>query len=165
VIAYLAAAAGLALVAGLAARPFGLPWALFPRRWRCWYRSWRKDPPWPMRPRSRMQQRSSRVPKRLYAQVMAADRARCVACGERWRELLHVDHIVPWALGGLSCLFNLMVLCEGCNLTKSSYFRTREGRVFYRSWRGYRDQPRAAAIVRRERWRRKSPLRWLRAYL
>jgi HNH endonuclease len=152
--AELALALAAVVVAGVA-RPAGFPWALFPRRWRCWYRG--------LRPRGR--QRSARIPKRLREQVMRADRRRCVFCGEQWRPLLQVDHITPWRLGGLTCMWNLAVLCQPCNLTKSDFFRDDRGRVYYRSWLGYRDKPAAAAILRRERLMRHSPLRWARAFL
>jgi 5-methylcytosine-specific restriction endonuclease McrA len=34
--------------------------------------------------------------------------------------MLHVDHIKPWSLGGLTVDENLQTLCEPCNLGKSN---------------------------------------------
>jgi 5-methylcytosine-specific restriction endonuclease McrA len=157
------AVAAVMLLVAVAWRPVGLPWALFPRRWRRAYRSFRKHPPWwlPAKPRAR--QRSSRISKRLRAQALRADRRRCVYCG--LAADLQVDHIVPWALGGLTCLWNVAVLCQRHNAVKSSYWKSPEGRVYYRPWRDAGDLTMAAAIVRRERWHRLSPWRLARLFL
>jgi 5-methylcytosine-specific restriction endonuclease McrA len=131
---------------------FGGPVLLVPRRWRRWHRH----------RRARGRQRSARVPKRLHRMVLAADRHRCVACGERAR--LQVDHIEPWSLGGLTCLWNLAVLCQGCNRVKSNYWVAPGGHRYYRPFEGHGDRRRAAAILALEQAARRRPLRWLRAF-
>ena len=138
-----------------------LPW-LAPRRCRTWFRH--------LRPRGR--QKSARISRALYDKVMAADRHRCVVCGlagtwdGRWRRWagVQVDHLVPWSLGGITCLANCMVLCRYHNIVKSNYYRADDGRVIYRGWAGYKSRPKAARIVMVERVKRLSPWRWLRAY-
>ncbi len=60
----------------------------------------------------------------LRYQVLRRDRFRCVLCGMSPatdpRCILHVDHVVPVARGGLTILANLRALCQDCNLGKGS---------------------------------------------
>jgi len=153
----LAAWAALALVvaAGFAAEllsgPGGLLVYLVPRRRRVWWRHLR----------ARGAQRSARIPTRLRRMVGRADRGRCVYCGSRWR--LQVDHIVPWSLGGVTCLWNLALLCGQHNRVKSNLWVSRAGRVYYRPFTGSADQVQAIAIAAAERRARRSPARWVRA--
>ncbi len=105
--------------------------------------------------------RSARITARIKRAVLAADRYRCVACGLAGD--LQIDHVMPWSCGGLSSLFNLMVLCGGCNRVKSNYWRWRDGRVTYRGVEGRADERRAAVILAAERRARWNPLRWWRA--
>lgn len=132
--------------------PSGLLPLCFPRRWRHSYRQ----------RRARGRQRSARISKRLRDMVLRADRRRCCYCGRR--DQLQVDHIIPWSLGGLTCLWNCAVLCGSCNKTKSNYWKSDTGRVYYRPWGGYGSKGRAALILAAERQARRSPWRWLRAY-
>jgi hypothetical protein len=111
----------------------------------------------------------------------AMDRNRCLYCGITAAELallpprigkdgrlyarrLHVDHYRPWIAGFLTTLFNMSLLCDEHNEMKSSYYRERNGYVWYH--RGSRSPQRlalAAEITRTIRWRRWSPFRLWRA--
>jgi 5-methylcytosine-specific restriction endonuclease McrA len=152
-----------ALVLSAFSSPGGMLPLLFPRRWRWWYRRHRKRG-------VRGSQRSGRVGTHLREMVERADRHRCVACGatratmseHSQRTRLQVDHIVPWIMGGLTCLWNCALLCRSCNMIKSAYWVAPGGRVYYR--RGYRAPHAAAEILAAERRARHSPARWLRAY-
>lgn len=105
--------------------------------------------------------RSARIPLRIRRAVFAADRYRCVYCGSA--RGLCVDHVMPWSLGGLSSLWNLMTLCQRCNLIKSNYWRWHSGRVSYRGWKDYENVSGASDILARELRARWSILRWWRA--
>ena len=120
--------------------------AVVPRRWRIW---WRHE-----------HQRPS-IPAWLRRAVLEADRHRCVFCGHRAD--LQLDHVRPWASGGLTSLWNLVTLCGPDNRTKSSYWRDLDGYVHYRSFTGSDDVRKAAEILAAERRARLNPLRWLRA--
>ncbi len=56
--------------------------------------------------------------------VMKRDNFSCRACGASPALspgiALHVDHIIPWSLGGDTIDENLQTLCEACNLGKSN---------------------------------------------
>jgi Homing endonuclease associated repeat/HNH endonuclease len=60
---------------------------------------------------------------RLRATVLLRDNCTCRMCGAspaRDRGVrLHVDHITPWARGGVTALDNLQTLCSACNIGKS----------------------------------------------
>jgi 5-methylcytosine-specific restriction endonuclease McrA len=111
------------------------------------------------------------LPAWLRPVIFAADRNRCVAChargwpvwaaGQRRMAGLELDHLIPYALGGLSWLWNFMTLCAGCNQVKSSYWVSESGKVYYGPW-GRGDVSVAAEVYRRELWARRNPLRWLR---
>ena len=83
--------------------------------------------------RPRRRQKSARIPARLRRAVRAADRDRCAHCGITRTELalsgreMHVDHIVPWLYGGLTCLWNLALLCDEDNEAKRAYFVREDG--------------------------------------
>jgi 5-methylcytosine-specific restriction endonuclease McrA len=117
------------------------------------------------RPRSRAQQRSSKISARLRRMVERADRHRCAYCRTRWQpggDRFPVDHMVPWVMGGLTCLWNCALLCKRCNTVKSCYWVAPSGHVYYR---GKGTPPRdAPLILAAERAARRSLLRWLRAY-
>ena len=57
--------------------------------------------------------------------VHARDRGKCSNCGKSITMELeatgHVDHIIPLSAGGCNDLVNLQLLCNDCNLKKSSY--------------------------------------------
>jgi 5-methylcytosine-specific restriction endonuclease McrA len=62
------------------------------------------------------------IPAGTRYRVLIRDRARCVLCGRTpATELtieLHIDHIIPWSMGGSNQEENLRVLCKDCNLGK-----------------------------------------------
>jgi 5-methylcytosine-specific restriction endonuclease McrA len=105
-------------------------------------------------------QRSSRISKRLRQVTFAADRHRCAGCGAR-HVRLEWDHIIPWAGGGLTVLWNGAALCTPCNGIKSNYSRDKDGYEHYAGSR--RDIYQARKILARERRRRLNPLRFPRA--
>ncbi len=62
------------------------------------------------------------IPAGLRFQILLRDR-RCCACGRSPSDegvQLHVDHIKPYSLGGLTILENLQALCNICNLGKGN---------------------------------------------
>jgi hypothetical protein len=120
--------------------------SLVPRKARKW---WRKG--YTTRPA---------IPEFLRRAVLYADAHRCVHCGDYFD--LQLDHVFPWSLGGLSVLFNLMVLCGTCNRAKSNYWRFRSG--WEPTWH-IRDRDLARAILRSEKAARWNPCRWYRAAL
>jgi 5-methylcytosine-specific restriction endonuclease McrA len=68
-------------------------------------------------------QRGPRKPeRRLMIQVLMRDKGICQHCRLETvtdgRIDYHIDHIKPWAKGGLTVLENLQVLCSRCNLIK-----------------------------------------------
>lgn len=61
------------------------------------------------------------VTKRLRYEVLRRDDHTCQYCGEAAPDVtLHVDHIIPVALGGTDQPGNLVAACKDCNLGKSS---------------------------------------------
>ena len=157
---------------------FGVPYltsGLIPREWRANFRGWRAHRSW--RPIPRSKQRSSCIPKWLSYAVKAADRWQCqgvvAVIGDNRKvigyerccrtEHLQIDHVIPWSLGGLTALLNLITLCDVCNRTKSNYFERRNGTVCYNPFPGLNRQHLAAAILQSERRVRVNPLRWTRA--
>lgn len=115
--------------------------------------------------RTRGQQRSSRISAHLHRMVERADRHRCVYCQARWvrgTKRFPVDHMVPWIMGGLTCLWNSALLCQRCNSVKSCYWVAPSGRVYYRGRKT--PPPEAAQILAAELAARQSVLRWLRAF-
>ena len=61
------------------------------------------------------------IPLSMRFEVLQRDRS-CKLCGMGPTNgvRLHVDHIVPFSQGGRTCLENLQVLCERCNLGKGN---------------------------------------------
>ena len=59
-----------------------------------------------------------RIRGSLRKQVFERDGHRCLSCGAS--KPLHVDHVIPEAMGGLTELENLQTLCEHCNSVKGS---------------------------------------------
>jgi hypothetical protein len=151
----------------LVTAPGALVKAAVPRRVRIWWRKpmrflwWHRDPKHPD------------CPERLRLCVLAADRWRCVWCGERNVRLLQADHIVPHAGGGLLTLFNLITLCRECNFVKCNYNVDGDGYVHYRRNSLLVGEKRSTAelkeaarlILAREQEVRWRPLRWWRAAL
>lgn len=62
------------------------------------------------------------IPLGLRFQVLERDDGKCRLCGRSPNEgaTLHVDHVTPFSLGGLTVLNNLQILCEACNLGKGN---------------------------------------------
>lgn len=62
--------------------------------------------------------------KSLRYDVLTRDGYKCVICGRSpvtdSKIKLHVDHIIPYSLGGETTLDNLQTLCSDCNLGKSN---------------------------------------------
>lgn len=117
-------------------------------------------------PVPRERQRSQDIPARVHRAVLRADRYRCVRCGYLGGQVrgdLHVDHIRPWAGGGLTAIWNLMTLCSECNLAKCNYWKDRDGYIHYRYGLNSPLLPRAAAILACEKRQRFNPARWVRA--
>ena len=68
---------------------------------------------------------SRTINQRLRFLVLARDNFSCCACGASPAKdggitVLHVDHIIPWSLGGKTTMDNLQTLCDKCNLGKSN---------------------------------------------
>ena len=61
------------------------------------------------------------IPLGLRYNVLDRDGGRCQACGRTPPVVtLHVDHITPYSLGGLTVLDNLQTLCGECNIGKGN---------------------------------------------
>lgn len=63
------------------------------------------------------------IPLNVRLKVLSRDKFRCVFCGKSPATdagtILHIDHIVPFSLGGSNTPDNLQTLCFECNLGKS----------------------------------------------
>lgn len=136
--------------------PAALLAGLVPRRFRAARRKALRDAGYDDRPA---------VPALFQRAVWAADRGRCVYCTRTGlvprTHQRHIDHVVPWAAGGLTAAWNLMLLCPHHNLVKSNYWRERNGYVSYRPGRAG-NETLAAAILAAELRERRNPLRWAR---
>lgn len=106
-------------------------------------RPWRRKPPG--RPH---------IPVRLRRRVWGIDGHYCVACAAGcWRPgdlapddtRLHLDHVKPYAWGGLTSGWNLVTLCRYHNLVKSTFWVGPGGRWHYRHQSGYGDLTGVAA--------------------
>lgn len=61
------------------------------------------------------------VTKRLRFEILRRDNNTCQYCGSKAPDVtLHVDHLIPVALGGSDKPDNLVAACKDCNLGKSS---------------------------------------------
>lgn len=72
-----------------------------------------------------LQQKGKRVIPLAYRyKVLKRDNSKCVACGRGVNDgvTLHIDHKLPFSLGGLTELDNLQTLCSECNISKSNRF-------------------------------------------
>jgi hypothetical protein len=126
------------------------PAGMVPRSWRIRYRQ----------RHGRDGAASSYIGKRLRRVVYFADGHRCAGCGAR-RVRLQIDHILPWAAGGRTTLWNCMSLCEPCNGIKLNYSKDRDKYEHYAGSRYW--IPQARQILARERRHRLNPVRWARA--
>ncbi len=64
------------------------------------------------------------IPLVMRYKVFKKDNFKCVACGRNANDgaKLHVDHKIPFSLGGLTELNNLQTLCSECNISKSNKY-------------------------------------------
>jgi len=69
--------------------------------------------------RSALRRAWDAIAGRVRPVVLARDGYQCCACGATEGQL-HVDHMVPIALGGGNELTNLQTLCRPCNLRKGA---------------------------------------------
>lgn len=62
------------------------------------------------------------IPLGMRYKVFKKNNFKCVACGNNANDgaKLHIDHKLPFSLGGLTELNNLQTLCSECNLSKSN---------------------------------------------
>ncbi|MGG2065896.1 HNH endonuclease [Bacillus sp. S14(2024)] len=67
-------------------------------------------------------QKSRNISLSLRYKVLDRDNGKCKLCGRTPSDgvKLHVDHIIPYSLGGLTILDNLQTLCDDCNIGKSN---------------------------------------------
>ncbi len=64
------------------------------------------------------------IPLGMRYKVLHRDDFKCFKCGRSAEDgiKLHIDHIKPYSLGGLTELDNLQTLCNQCNIGKSNKF-------------------------------------------
>lgn len=64
------------------------------------------------------------IPLGMRYKVLRKDNFQCTACGRTKDDgiKLHIDHKVPYSLGGLTELKNLQTLCDQCNIGKSNKY-------------------------------------------
>lgn len=61
------------------------------------------------------------IPKAMKTEVRERARGRCEKCGKKYEpQLMEVDHITPYSIGGTSTLDNLQLLCRICNSKKGA---------------------------------------------
>lgn len=91
----------------------------FARYYRQFLRSWGLE----------KRKRFSSSDRKTIWESAADDRARyhpCVQCHAElpFKSGWHVDHVIPWSLGGSNALWNLQALCKTCNIRKSDKSQT-----------------------------------------
>jgi 5-methylcytosine-specific restriction endonuclease McrA len=52
--------------------------------------------------------------------LMVKQRGRCACCGERLRDVYHLDHVIPLVMGGANTDDNVQLLTPRCNLQKGA---------------------------------------------
>ncbi len=64
------------------------------------------------------------IPLGMRYKVLRKDNFQCIACGRTTDDgiKLHIDHKIPYSLGGLTELNNLQTLCDQCNIGKSNKY-------------------------------------------
>lgn len=100
---------------------------------------------------------------RLKRMLLRAYRNRCLFCHGRAQPgaALQFDHYCPRSHGGLTNLWNMVVLCGYHNRVKSNYWQYRRGgKVYYRPFDDANNPSLAAQILAVERRARRNPLRW-----
>lgn len=85
-------------------------------------RRWRKANPDKVREfgRRRSGRKLGKLPYGTIPRIRTMQRNRCAICRVSIARALHVDHIVPLALGGAHEARNIQLLCAPCNLKKSA---------------------------------------------
>lgn len=70
------------------------------------------------------QTESRTIPMGLRYKILNRDKSKCVLCGRSAKDgiTLHIDHIKPFSLGGLTVLSNLRTLCHVCNIGRSNKY-------------------------------------------
>jgi len=70
------------------------------------------------------QKKNRIIPLAFRYQILKRDNSKCVVCGRGANDgvILHIDHKIPFSLGGLTVLDNLQTLCSECNISKSNRF-------------------------------------------
>ncbi|MBL9155068.1 MAG: HNH endonuclease [Verrucomicrobiales bacterium] len=73
-------------------------------------------------PNKRGRRGARAIPLGLRFRVLERDGGKCVLCGQgpAMGATLHIDHVTPFSLGGLTTLSNLQTLCDSCNLGKGN---------------------------------------------
>lgn len=61
------------------------------------------------------------VPSMLRTLVWLRDGGRCAECSDDRRQLMELDHVVPWSAGGPDVATNLRVMCRPCNERRSNF--------------------------------------------
>lgn len=68
--------------------------------------------------------------KTIRHQVIKRDMGKCRYCGiELGKKEIHIDHVVPYSLGGKTEISNLVTSCKSCNLRKSGRTPEQAGMV------------------------------------
>jgi len=82
-------------------------------------RRWKKANPDKVRADRRGRDRKSKARRR--DALMKVQKGRCGYCREKLvAGKIHIDHVMPLALGGSNRRSNLQLLCEACNLSKGA---------------------------------------------
>lgn len=75
----------------------------------------------PENPMSQTQSQNRGVSKQLRFKVLSRDAYACRYCGAKAPDVkLHVDHVIPFSIGGSTTIENLATACEDCNLGKGA---------------------------------------------
>ena len=89
------------------------------RKWR--KRKWREDPEWRQRDMDRCKAKATARRIAQVAQLRSRQNGLCGICVRSLgSEDLHIDHIIPRALGGTNVLNNLQVTHSECNIRKGA---------------------------------------------
>jgi len=74
--------------------------------------------------KTQKRKRKRNIPLGMRYKILKRDNFKCVACGRTVNDgiKLHIDHKIPFSLGGLTEMSNLQTLCNECNISKSNKF-------------------------------------------
>lgn len=71
------------------------------------------------RPKEEIRQYTRSIPSSMRSKVYEAAQGKCQLCGRAIDfDEMHVDHILPFARGGMTVIENLQATCAPCNLSK-----------------------------------------------